>query len=88
MEKRVSDLIEKVLAQGKRCLELKGAPMCMFENGPDSVWIMEGGEVYVCRWDGKEWVHLDDANALDVLKSAYFELNMIANYDALVRGKK
>jgi len=84
----VSNLLEKVMAKGKRRLELKGAPMCMFESGSDGVWIMDDGEVYVCRWDGEEWTHLDDANALKVLKSAYFELSLMANYDALVRGKK
>jgi hypothetical protein len=88
MQNKINDLIELVMTKGRRQLELKGTPMCMFESGHDSVWILEDGNVYVCRWDGEKWDHLDDSEALKVLKTAYFELNLLANYESLVRGKK
>jgi hypothetical protein len=88
MLSKIGTLIEKVLSKAKRPLELKGAPMIVFESGDKLVWILDNGEVCVATWDGQESVIADDATALRVLKSAVFEYALKTNYDALVRGKK
>lgn len=85
---KLNDLIERIMPKAKRNLELKGAPLQLFQQGSVAIWVLEDGEIYVGEWTGEEWIELDDSSAAKYLKTLVFEYTLKVNYDSLVRGKK
>jgi len=85
---KLNDLIERIMPKAKRNLELKGAPLQLFQQDSVAIWVLEDGYVYIGEWTGEEWIELDDQSAAKYMKILVFEYALKMNYDSLVRGKK